>query len=115
MDLSDRKATLQSLLRTLLYTFFKLSQVLKSPPRDYIATVPDPTVPPPPPESGLEAPTMQVWKNESMDLTEYIRTTVINMQHLLNEMRPAQAVQGSKQMMKEQLKRRKDETQAIRT
>ena len=102
----------------MLFTYFKLSEVLQNPPRDYIANIPNPAFPPEsyahlPPEQ--HPPPMQVWKNESADLTEFIRMTVINMQHLLNEMRPAQAVESLRAMMTEQLDRRKRETKLIRS
>ncbi|KDN45065.1 hypothetical protein K437DRAFT_263020 [Tilletiaria anomala UBC 951] len=100
----DRKATLHTLLRTLLATYFKLITILQSPPRDYLASVPDPHAPP-----------SQIWKSEMLDLSAFIRTTTINMQHLLNEMRPAQAVEGLRELMKEQLERRRQETSAIRS
>ncbi len=55
-----------------------------------------------------------MWKNEAGDLSEFIRTITINMQHLLNEMRPAQAADELRGMMREQLDRRRRETASIR-
>ncbi len=115
--LTDRKATLLSLLRSLLFTYFKLTGALQAPPRDYIATIPDPSIPPQsyahlPPEQ--HPPGIQVWKNEAADLSEFIRMISINMQHLLNEMRPAQAADELRGMMRDQLDRRRKETTLIR-
>lgn len=88
---SDRREALQFLLRTLLQTHLQLVDSLTHPPREYMAWMP--AAPTEPPAEGQPAPPPQmvpVPRSVAQDRWEHMRTTVINMQHLINELRPKQ-------------------------
>ncbi|GAA6039364.1 hypothetical protein JCM8097_002817 [Rhodosporidiobolus ruineniae] len=91
----DRKLSLQTLLRTLLLTYTQLLDALLTPP-------PSLAHPRPPGPTDPER------------LTEHLRLIAINMHYLVNELRPVQARETLKNMMRAQIELRKAKTAAIR-
>lgn len=73
----DRKASLQSLLRTLIVSYTQLLDALLAPP-------PSLAHPQPPLPDGRPPP------SDSERLTEHMRLIAINMHYLINELRPVQ-------------------------
>ncbi|GAA5866507.1 hypothetical protein JCM8547_000647 [Rhodosporidiobolus lusitaniae] len=98
---ADRKLSLQSLLRTLLLTYTQLLTALLTPP-------PSITNPPPPLPDGSQPPT------DPERLTEHMRLISINMHYLVNELRPVQARETLKTMMRTQIDLRRAKTIAIK-
>ncbi|GJN93990.1 hypothetical protein Rhopal_007053-T1 [Rhodotorula paludigena] len=96
---ADRKASLQSLLRTLIVSYTQLLDALLAPP-------PSLAHPQPPLPDGRPPP------SDSERLTEHMRLIAINMHYLINELRPAR--ETLKAMMRAQIELRKAKTVAIR-
>ncbi|TNY19331.1 mediator of RNA polymerase II transcription subunit 7 [Rhodotorula diobovata] len=91
---ADRKTSLQSLLRTLIITYTQLLDALLTPPPSLAH--------PQPPRSDVER------------LTEHMRLVAINMHYLVNELRPVQARETLKAMMRAQIDLRRAKTVAIK-
>lgn len=68
----DRRQVLQTLLQTILHTHLSLTDTLLRPPAYYLT------------------PDGQQERTDADDKLDHIRTAVVNMQHLLNELRPVQ-------------------------
>ncbi|KWU44371.1 MED7-domain-containing protein [Rhodotorula sp. JG-1b] len=92
---SDRKLSLQSLLRTLILTYTQLLDALLTPPPSLAH--PEPTLP-----------------TDPERLTEHMRLICINMHYLVNELRPVQARETLKAMMQSQIDLRRRKTAAIK-
>ncbi|GAA6021478.1 hypothetical protein JCM10207_005772 [Rhodosporidiobolus poonsookiae] len=98
---ADRKSSLQTLLRALLLTYTQLLDALLTPPPSLAhprPLLPDGTLPPTDPER----------------LTEHMRLIAINMHYLVNELRPVQARETLKTMMRSQIDLRRAKTVAIK-
>ncbi|PWN98055.1 hypothetical protein FA09DRAFT_318243 [Tilletiopsis washingtonensis] len=102
----DRRVSLQALLRTFLMAHLALVDALTHPPREYTAWQADEQAP-----GGQVA----VLRSTAMDQWEHARSAIINMQHLVNELRPRQAREALKQTMRDQLDRRRAETALLRS
>ncbi|BGP27531.1 mediator of RNA polymerase II transcription subunit 7 [Rhodotorula toruloides] len=98
---ADRKQSLQTLLRALLLTYTQLLDALLAPP-------PSLAHPLPPLPDGRPAPT------DSERLSEHMRLIAINMHYLVNELRPVQARETLKAMMRAQIDLRRAKTAAIK-
>ncbi|KAK4700522.1 mediator of RNA polymerase II transcription subunit 7, partial [Phenoliferia sp. Uapishka_3] len=94
---ADRTASLQTLLQALILSYTQLVSSLLEPP---------PSLPSLPP--GEQPPT------DPERLVEHIRLITINMHHLVNELRPVQARETLKAMMRAQIDARKAKTVAMR-
>ncbi|GAA5966957.1 hypothetical protein JCM3765_004413 [Sporobolomyces pararoseus] len=102
----DRKESLQTLLRALLLTYTQLLNSLLTPPPSRLH--------PPPPQPPNQENGSQQAQSDPERMTEHIRLITINMHHLVNELRPVQARETLKLMMRYQIDRRKEKTIAIR-
>ncbi|BGP51612.1 hypothetical protein JCM10450v2_007562 [Rhodotorula kratochvilovae] len=91
---ADRKSSLQSLLRTLVLTYTQLLDALLTPP------------------PSLAHP--QPARSDPERLTEHMRLIAINMHYLVNELRPVQARETLKAMMRAQIDLRRAKTAAIK-
>ncbi|SGY20167.1 BQ5605_C017g08505 [Microbotryum silenes-dioicae] len=91
---TDRKQSLQTLLQALLVTYHQLVTSLLAPPR----SIKDDT-------KGLPS--------DPERFVERIRLIGINLHHLINELRPVQAKESLKAMMRTQIEQRKARTNAI--
>ncbi|BGP35302.1 hypothetical protein JCM10296v2_007137 [Rhodotorula toruloides] len=98
---ADRKQSLQTLLRALLLTYTQLLDCLLAPP-------PSLAHPLPPLPDGRPAP------SDPERLTEHMRLIAINMHYLVNELRPVQARETLKAMMRAQIDLRRAKTAAIK-
>ncbi|KAL8279881.1 hypothetical protein RQP46_007731 [Phenoliferia psychrophenolica] len=98
---ADRTTSLQTLLQALLVSYTTLISALLSPPPSL------PSLPPPGPNGELP-PT------EPERLVEHIRLISINMHHLVNELRPVQARETLKTMMRSQIETRRAKTAAMK-
>ncbi|BGP58149.1 hypothetical protein JCM8202_006149 [Rhodotorula sphaerocarpa] len=98
---ADRRASLQTLLRTLILTYTQLLDALLAPPPSLAH--PEPTLP-----DGRPSPT------DPERLTEHMRLVCINMHYLVNELRPVQARETLKAMMQSQIDLRRRKTAAIK-
>ncbi|KPV71948.1 uncharacterized protein RHOBADRAFT_331, partial [Rhodotorula graminis WP1] len=87
---TDRKTSLQSLLRTLLISYTQLLDALLTPPPSLAH--------PQPPRSDIER------------LTEHMQLVAVNMHYLVNELRPVQARETLKAMMRAQIDLRRAKT-----
>ncbi|WFD36849.1 hypothetical protein MCUN1_003739 [Malassezia cuniculi] len=81
-NLTDRREELQKLLRTLLQTYFELTNDLLRPMQPYDVFEPAPAGTP----GGFWVPSSRI-----QDRIKHMETTVINIQYLLNQLRPHQA------------------------
>ena len=94
----DRREVMVTLLRTILKSYLGLVDVLLEPPQEYLGT-----------EQGVPS-----WRFVSQDKAKDINDLSINFMHLLNEMRPLQAKEDLRDLLKKQLDRRREETGLIR-
>lgn len=101
----DRPAILTSLLRTLLKSYLRLIDSVLAPPQAYLSTHNDP-------ETG--AMINQEWLFTTQDKAKQINDISINFMHLLNETRPLQAKEQLRDLMRDQLNNRKQETKLMR-
>ncbi|GAA5985101.1 hypothetical protein JCM5350_000842 [Sporobolomyces pararoseus] len=101
----DRKESLQTLLRALLLTYTQLLNSLLTPPPSKLH---------PPPQAPNQENGSQQAQSDPERMTEHIRLITINMHHLVNELRPVQARETLKLMMRYQIDRRKEKTLAIK-
>ncbi|PWN51415.1 hypothetical protein IE53DRAFT_386211 [Violaceomyces palustris] len=116
---SDRKSVLISLLNTLLHTYHSLTSDLLKPVQIYDVWVPTPIAPPFQPDQGQgegrqEQQGFWTQSTEAKDRLKHVQNVVINMQFLINELRPTQAKETLKLMMQTQLDRRRRETVLIK-
>ncbi|EPQ27255.1 uncharacterized protein PFL1_05178 [Pseudozyma flocculosa PF-1] len=115
---ADRKQQLTTLLQSLLHTYRALTSDLLRPAQPYDVWVPA-AAPDPAAQEGAGQPVqppMGFWtqSTEAKDRLQHIQNVVINMQFLINELRPTQARETLKLMMQMQLQRRREETALIR-
>ncbi|GAA5930884.1 mediator complex subunit MED7 [Sporobolomyces koalae] len=112
----DRKQSLQTLLRALLVTYTQLLNSILTPPPSRLH--PRPSAPPPPTDSNQNQnpnePQPSQAPSDPQRLTEHARLISINMHHLVNELRPVQARETLKLMMRDQIDRRRAKTLAIK-
>ncbi|GAA5903252.1 mediator complex subunit MED7 [Sporobolomyces salmoneus] len=108
----DRKQSLQTLLRALLLSYTQLLNSLLTPPPSLLHPPPAPPSEPSNHENGAQPPSQP--PSDPERLTEHIRLITINMHHLVNELRPVQARETLKLMMRYQIDRRKEKTLAIK-
>ncbi|KAK4053596.1 hypothetical protein OIO90_003835 [Microbotryomycetes sp. JL221] len=102
----DRTQSLLTLLRAMLVTYTQLVSALLEPPPSLSAI--EQAQQQGQVEPGQEPPT------DPERLVEHIRLISINMHHLVNELRPIQARETLKNMMRQQIERRKTKTAAIK-
>ncbi|KAM0749807.1 hypothetical protein T439DRAFT_381370 [Meredithblackwellia eburnea MCA 4105] len=95
----DRNTSLQTLLQALLLSYTSLINSLLAPPPSLVAQ-PDTMEPLPP--------------TEPERLVEHIRLISVNMHHLVNELRPVQARETLKNMMRAQIETRRAKTAAMK-
>ncbi|SCZ94799.1 BZ3500_MvSof-1268-A1-R1_Chr12-1g03666 [Microbotryum saponariae] len=91
---TDRRQSLQTLLQALLVTYHQLVTALLAPPRSIKEDA-----------KGLPS--------DPERFVERIRLIGINLHHLINELRPVQAKESLKAMMRTQIEQRKARTNAI--
>ena len=103
-DCTDRRAAMVTLLRTLLKAYLSLVDVLLEAPQEYLSSEKVPNT----------DQVVQTWRFVSQDKAKDINDLSINIMHLLNEMRPLQAKEELRDLVKRQLDRRRDETKLIR-
>ena len=115
---TDRKQLLISLLQTLLHTYRALSADLLEPAQPYDVWVP---TQPSSDQSDVAAQQQQqqpqgFWtqSTQAKDRLKHMENVVVNMQFLINELRPTQAKETLKLIMANQLERRRAETHLIR-
>lgn len=111
----DRRAALQTLLHTLLQTYWELTGDLLRPVQPYDVWVPAPgahNVP-----EGTEAPAQGTWQPSShiQDRLKHMEITVINFQYLVNQMRPAHNREALRQLLTAQIARRREAAAQVRT
>ncbi|KAK4048504.1 hypothetical protein OIV83_004672 [Microbotryomycetes sp. JL201] len=98
----DRSQSLSTLLRAMLVTYTQLVSSLLQPPPSLEAT-----------EQYMAQNQGQEPQTDSERLVEHIRLISVNMHHLVNELRPVQARETLKSMMRQQIERRRAKTAAI--
>ncbi|KAM0786003.1 hypothetical protein ACM66B_006821 [Microbotryomycetes sp. NB124-2] len=99
----ERSQSLSTLLRAMLVTYTQLVSSLLQPPPSLEATERYMAQ-----HDGQEPPT------DPERFVEHIRLISINMHHLVNELRPVQARETLKNMMRQQIERRRAKTAAIK-
>lgn len=93
----DRKQQLTTLLQSLLHTYRALTSDLLLPAQPYDVWVPAAPFPSLPPDQqqqqqqGGQPPGFWTQSTEAKDRLKHIQNVVINMQFLINELRPTQA------------------------
>ncbi|WFD18467.1 hypothetical protein MCAP1_000670 [Malassezia caprae] len=97
----DRREVLQTLLLTLLQTYWELTGDLLRPVQPYDVWVPAP--------ESANAPEQGTWQPSShiRDRLNHMETTVINFQYLVNQMRPAHTREALRQLLAAQVERRR--------
>lgn len=103
--LTDRRAALQTLLQTLLQTYFELSNDLLRPIQPYDVFEPAPPGTP----GGFWVPSSHI-----KDRLKHMETVVINIQYLLNELRPYQARETLEMLMRRQIEHRRAAARLLR-
>ncbi|GAA5979360.1 hypothetical protein JCM11641_005012 [Rhodosporidiobolus odoratus] len=98
---TNRKASLQTLLQTFIVTYTQLLDAILAPP-------PSLARPRPPLPDGSQPPT------DPERMTEHLRLIAMNMHYLVNELRPVQARETLKMMMRSQIELRKVKTAAVK-
>ncbi|KAJ9475533.1 Mediator of RNA polymerase II transcription subunit 7 [Pseudozyma hubeiensis] len=115
---TDRKELLLTLLRTLLQTYREITGDLLKPAQPYdvwVPAVPDPNLTPEQQQQQMATnPGFWTQSTEAKDRLKHMQNVVVNMQFLINELRPVQAKETLKLIMQMQLERRKQETKLIR-
>ncbi|GAC95404.1 hypothetical protein PHSY_002979 [Pseudozyma hubeiensis SY62] len=115
---TDRKELLLTLLRTLLQTYREITGDLLKPAQPYdvwVPAVPDPSLTPEQQQQQMATnPGFWTQSTEAKDRLKHMQNVVVNMQFLINELRPVQAKETLKLIMQMQLERRKQETKLIR-
>lgn len=114
---TDRKELLLTLLRTLLQTYREITGDLLKPAQPYdvwVPAVPDPNLTPEQQQQQMATnPGFWTQTTEAKDRLKHMQNVVVNMQFLINELRPVQAKETLKLIMQMQLVRRKQEMQLI--
>ncbi|CDS01058.1 related to MED7-member of RNA Polymerase II transcriptional regulation mediator complex [Sporisorium scitamineum] len=115
---TNRKELLLALLRTLLQTYRKIIADLLKPAQPYdvwVPAVPDPNLTPEQQQQQMATnPGFWTQSTEAKDRLKHMQNVVVNMQFLINELRPVQAKETLKLIMQMQLERRQQETRLIR-
>ncbi|KAJ1021649.1 hypothetical protein NDA16_003785 [Ustilago loliicola] len=116
---TNRKELLLTLLQTLLQTYREITADLLKPAQPYdvwVPAVPDPNLAPEQQQQQQMATNPGFWtqSTEAKDRLKHMQNVVVNMQFLINELRPVQAKETLKLIMQMQLERRKQETRLIR-
>lgn len=115
---TDRKKLLLTLLQTLLQTYREITADLLKPAQPYdvwVPAVPDPNLTPEQQQQQMATnPGFWTQSTEAKDRLKHMQNVVVNMQFLINELRPVQAKETLKLIMQMQLERRKQETRLIR-
>ncbi|KAF6767036.1 Mediator complex, subunit Med7 [Kalmanozyma brasiliensis GHG001] len=115
---TNRKELLLTLLQTLLQTYREITADLLKPAQPYdvwVPAVPDPNLTPEQQQQQMATnPGFWTQSTEAKDRLKHMQNVVVNMQFLINELRPVQARETLKLIMQMQLERRKQETQLIR-
>ena len=115
---TDRKELLLTLLRTLLQTYREITADLLKPAQPYdvwMPAVPDPNLTPEQQQQQMATnPGFWTQSTEAKDRLKHMQNVVVNMQFLINELRPVQAKETLKLIMQMQLERRQQETKLIR-
>lgn len=115
---TNRKELLLTLLQTLLQTYREITADLLKPAQPYdvwVPAVPDPNLTPEQQQQQMATnPGFWTQSTEAKDRLKHMQNVVVNMQFLINELRPVQAKETLKLIMQMQLERRKQETQLIR-
>nr|CDI56001.1 related to MED7-member of RNA Polymerase II transcriptional regulation mediator complex [Melanopsichium pennsylvanicum 4] len=115
---TDRKQLLLTLLQTLLETYREISEDLMKPAQPYdvwVAAVPDANLTPEEQQQQMATnPGFWTQSTEAKDRLKHMQNVVVNMQFLVNELRPVQAKETLKLIMRMQLERRRQETALIR-
>ncbi|WFD25093.1 hypothetical protein MNAN1_000056 [Malassezia nana] len=105
---SDMRASLHTLLHTLLQTYLELTGDLLRPIQPYNVWVPAPGAPADAP-SGTWQPSSRI-----QDRLKHMETTVINFQYRVNQLRPAQTREALRQLLVQQIERRRAAAQQLR-
>lgn len=115
---TDRKQLLLTLLQTLLQTYRDITANLLKPAQPYdvwVAAVPDPNLTQEEQQKQMATnPGFWTQSTEAKDRLKHMQNVVVNMQFLVNELRPVQAKETLKLIMQMQLERRRAETKLIR-
>ena len=115
---TNRKELLLTLLQTLLQTYREITADLLKPAQPYdvwVPAVPDPNLTPEQQQQQMATnPGFWTQSTEAKDRLKHMQNVVVNMQFLVNELRPVQAKETLKLIMQMQLERRRQETQLIR-
>lgn len=115
---TDRKALLLTLLQTLLQTYREITADLLNPAQPYdvwVPAVPDANLTPEEQQEQVARnPGFWTQSTEAKDRLKHMQNAVVNMQFLINELRPVQAKETLKLIMQMQLDRRKAETKLIK-
>ena len=115
---TNRKELLFTLLQTLLQTYREITADLLKPAQPYdvwVPAVPDPNLTPEQQQQQMATnPGFWTQSTEAKDRLKHMQNVVVNMQFLVNELRPVQAKETLKLIMQMQLDRRRQETQLIR-
>lgn len=101
----ERPAILTTLLRTMLKSYLGLIDIVLAPPHEYLAAEQDPA-------TGQTI--SQQWRFTSHDKAREINDITINFMHLLNETRPLQAREQLRDLLRDQLLRRREEAKLMR-
>lgn len=114
---ADRKELLVSLLQTLLQTYREITADLLEPAQPYdvwVPAVPDPNLSAEQQQQQQQQnPGFWTQSTQAKDRLKHIQNVVVNMQFLINELRPVQAKETLKLIMQMQLDRRRNETKLI--
>ncbi|CBQ69940.1 related to MED7-member of RNA Polymerase II transcriptional regulation mediator complex [Sporisorium reilianum SRZ2] len=115
---TNRKELLLTLLQTLLQTYREITADLLKPAQPYdvwVPAVPDPNLSPEQQQQQMATnPGFWTQSTEAKDRLKHMQNVVVNMQFLINELRPVQAKETLKLIMQMQLERRQQETRLIR-
>ncbi|WFD00654.1 hypothetical protein MYAM1_003405 [Malassezia yamatoensis] len=131
----DHAEALRTLLRTMLFTYYQLTNDLLQPIQPYEASgggsVPtaasatesqqlfNSNATEEKQQENLEAAPVadgvaDVTTTRLRDHLQHLETTVINFQYLMNQLRPVQASASLEMLLEEQVKRREEQTKALR-
>ena len=103
--IGNRRDALQTLLQTLLQTYFELTNDLLRPMQPYDVFEQAPAGTP----GGYWVPSSRI-----QDRVKHMETTVINVQYLLNQLRPHQARETLEMLLRRQIEQRRIGTHLMR-